>query len=384
MATLLTINTTPDAMNAAYRPIVWNATSADANIRAVRADVYINGTYTTTLDGVQQLGSTSIFDFDVRKIMQGHLISELRTNITTLQITDATASACSVKVRLFEIVETAGVYTHTWAADGAGTNYLESSTYFVSNTATQHQEVLTSWTVDSAAKLLLTNRSDNNRIVRGVPFQIGFLTADTNLEVEVIEMDANLNTINTHTSATKASITYGKGVMEIPTSAFSDANAAFLDIKLQKNAVGDRSITYRYKIDDVCEGFTLFWQNSLGGFDHFDFGSEQKENISTKNTTIRKPLTSGFSSEDAGLTPVSSKVSTKISLSTKGLSAAELVFLQGLIKNHTVVYKWDSAGTFLSYVISSHSKKVADNVKLINKISLTLKPANEHIAQNGN
>ena len=383
MATLLTINTTPSAINSAYRPIIWNVTSADAGIVAVRGDVYINGSYSTTIDGVQQLGSSSIFDFDVRKIIQSHLTSELRTNITTLQCTSATASACSVKIRLFEIILTGGVHTHTWAAAGAGTNYLESSTYFVSNTATQHQETLTDWTVDSSSKKLLTTRSNNNRIPRGVPFQVGFLTADSNLAVNVVEMDANLNTLNSYTSGTLASTTYGKGIMEIPTSCFAASNAAYIDVKLQKVAVGDRSETIRYKIVDYCDAFTLFWQNHLGDFDHFDFGNTRVETINTTAANINKPLPIGFSSENVGLTPVSSEVNSKIKLTTASLSAGELTFLSELIKNHTVVYKWDSAGTFLAYTMSSHSNKIYDNSKLINTLSVTLKPSNDHITQLG-
>ena len=74
MATLLTIDSTPDAINAAYREVKFSLTSTDANIKAVRGDLYINGTYTTTIDGVQILGTTDQFTFDIRKIMQsrGH------------------------------------------------------------------------------------------------------------------------------------------------------------------------------------------------------------------------------------------------------------------------------------------------------------------------
>ena len=99
---------------------------------------------------------------------------------------------------------------------------------------------------------------------------------------------------------------------------------------------------------------------------------------------MEKPLPTTFTSIDSGVTTISSKTKTKIEVQTASLSANELLFLQELIKNHTVVYKWDSAGVFLSYVVTSHSTKVEDNDGLINSIGITLQPSNEHIVQNGN
>ena len=127
----------------------------------------------------------------------------------------------------------------------------------------------------------------------------------------------------------------------------------------------------------------LFWQNHLGGFDHFDFGTKVTRNINTSSQKIKKSLPSGFSSEDAGVFTMDSSVNERVRVQTGALSATELVFLSELIKNHSVVYKWDSAGVFLKYNVVSHSKKIADNDNLINALALTLEPSNEHIVQKG-
>ena len=291
MATMLTIDSTPSAINAVYddvNGIKFSLTSADANIVAVRGDLYVNGSYTTTIDGVQVLGTTDEFAFDVRKIMQSVLVSELRTNITTLAVTDATTSAAEIKMRFFEIILSGGVYTHTWDEDGAGTNYLESSTYDVVNMARQPDEVLDDWTVDDGTKKLLTLRTDGCKIPRGVPFQIGFLGSDTNYIVNVVERDLNLNSLNSTTSGILASLSYSKGIIEIPTSTFSNSNTAYIDVKIQKHTVGDRSITYRFKVVDYCDLFTIFIQNHLGDFDHYDFGAKVVKNITTKNQSIKR------------------------------------------------------------------------------------------------
>lgn len=382
MATLLTIDTTPLAINPVYSPVTFKVTSTDTTIKAVRGDLYINGTYSSTINGTQVLGTTDEFNFDVAKIMQSDLVSELRTNITTTVVTDAITSAKTIKMRFFEIVETAGVHTSTWLAGGLGTNYLESSNYDVVNMSKQDRETLADWTVDDSTKKLLTLRTDNTRIPRGVPFQIGFLSSDSDFTVSIEKFDINLVSLGTVSSIPLASLTSSKGIIEIAASSFSASNIAYIDVGLLKSPSTARSITYRYKIVDICSKFTIFWQNHLGDFDHFDFGNKVTKQISTVNKTMTKNLTTG-NTEDAGIITVFSSTRTREKVQSSALSADELVFLQELIKNHTVVYKWDSAGVFIRYALKSHSKKVADNDKLINTINVTLQPSIEHVPQKG-
>ena len=378
----ITINSTPDAMNAAYSPINWNVTSNDANIKAIRADVYINGNYSTTLNAVQQLGTTDTFDLDIQKIMQSQLVSELRYNITSLAITSAIISACSVKVRFYEVVLSGGVYTTTWAEDGAGTGYEESSTYNVTNTAIQENEDLTDYTVSSSSKKFLTMRTSNCRIPRGVPFQIGFLSA-INLSFIIKRLDEDLNVLTSAQSGFNTA-TYGKGIIEIPESYFSSASYSYLDIYLIDAGDAIRSETIRYKIEDACMLYPVFIQNHLGDFDHFNFGGHKIKNINTKNQSIKKPLPAPpFKSYYAGNIIVQSNVNERLKVETESLSAVELTFLEEFIKNHSVTYYWEAANTFRRRKISSHSTKTVDNDSLINTLSLTFEPSNSHKVQKG-
>jgi len=378
----ITINTTPLAINPAYSAINWNVTSNDVTIKAIRADIYINGSYSTTVDAVQQLGSTSIFNVDVRKIMQSQLVSELRTNITTFQITNAVTSACSVKIRLYEILLTAGVYTTTWAAGGLGTGYVESSTYNVVNMSKQPYETLTDWTVDSSAKKLLTLRTRDSRIPRGVPFQIGFLSASTNLYCNIEGFDKNGASDGGHTSTALASATYGKAIIEIPASIFATSTIKYMTVVL-KNGSGALSETYRFKIEDYVTKYPVFIQNHLGDFDHFNFGAKIEKNVNTSNQRITKPLSATPNTYDAGTIIVQSNVNERLKVTTAALSAVELTFLQEFIKNHSVSYYWSAANAFYRKHIVSHSTKVEDSEELINTLSLTFEPSNDHIAQKG-
>lgn len=383
MATLLTINDTPDDINPVYREVKWRVTSTDLSIKAVRADLYINNVFSTTINGVQVLGTTDQFTFDVRKIMQSDLVSELRTNITLFKITDAIISAKTIHLRLFEIVETGGVFTTTWASNGTGTNFLQTPDVDVTNTAIQHQEDFQTFRKDTSDKVLLTTKPDNVSIPRGIPFQLGFISSESSLFAIIDELDANLNNISTTSTLPLSDTSSGKGIIEIPSASFSNPNTAFIDIHIEKTAIGDKSITHRFKIVDNCTNFTIFFQNHLGGFDHFDFSANQVKNITTQNQRFTKPLPSGFAVEDAGTLTIESRTKTKIKLFSGSISSVELDFLQEIVKNHTVIYKWDSPANFLRFVLVSHSTKVEDKDGFINSMTITIEPSNEHIVQKG-
>lgn len=378
---MITINTTPDATNSAYSPINWNVTSNDANIKAIRGDIYVNGTYLTTLNAVQELGSTDTFDLDIQKIMQSQLVSELRYNITTLGITNAITSACAVKVRFYEVILSGGVYTSTWAEDGAGTGYLESSTYNVINAAIQEYEDLTDYTQENSSKKFLTMRTNNCRIPRGVPFQVGFLsTASLSLVINRLDEDGAVLTSYQTGFVTP---TYGKAIIEIPSTYFSSTSYSYLEIKLLDSGDGQKSEILRYKIEDYCNLYPVFIQNHLGCFDHFNFGGHHTKNITTRNQSINKPLPNPALTYSAGNIIVQSNVNERLKVQTDSLSGAELTFLGEFIKNHSVTYYWEAANTFRRRKITSHSTKAEDNEDFINTLSLTFEPSNSHKVQKG-
>lgn len=369
----ITIHTTPSAINAAYSAINWNVSSNDANIKAIRADLYINGSYSTTIDAVQQLGSTSIFNVDVRKIMQSALTSELRSNITTFQVSDCTKSAATIKLRLYEIVLSGGVYTTTWAANGAGTGYVETSTVKVVNISLQDDELLSDYTVDSSAKKLLTLRTGGERIPRGVPFQVGFLISQS-VTVRYTTYDINLNTI---AAATSSSITpsHGKGIIEVPSSLFAASNVAYIDIQMRFGSFPTITTNaIRYKVEDYCTLFPVFNQNHLGDFDHFNFGAKKITNINTQNQSLKK---------ESGDIIVNSNVNERTQVYTDALSSKELTFLTEFVRNHSVTHYWKGANNFKRLKITSHSTKMVDTDKLINSIALTYEPSLEWIVQKG-
>ena len=369
----ITINSTPSAINAAYSAINWNVTSNDAGIKAIRADLYINGSYSTTIDAVQQLGSTSIFNIDVRKIMQSALVSELRSNITTFQVTECTTSAATIKLRLYEIILSAGVYTTTWAVNGGGSGYEETSTVKVVNASIQEDELLSSYTVEDATKKLLTLRTGGERIPRGVPFQVGFLISQS-VGASYKTYDANLNIIGSANS-TNITPSHGKGIVEVPASLFSASNVAFIDINIRFSSFPTiLSERIRFKVEDYCTLFPVFCQNHLGDFDHFNFGAKKVTKINTQNQSLKR---------ESGDIIVNSNVNERTQVFTEGLSAKELTFLTEFVKNHSVTHYWKAANNFKKLKITSHSTKMIDTDNLINSIALTYEPSKEWIVQKG-
>jgi hypothetical protein len=350
-------------------------TSNNANIKAIRCDLYVNGTYSTTLDAVQQLGSTSIFNVDVQKIIQSTLVHEIRTNITTFAVTNAVTSAATIKIRAFEIILSGGVYVITWAADGLGTTYTESSNVKVVNMAIQSDETLANYTVDTSAKLLLTSRGQTNtKIPKGVPFQIGFIGSDVNYYAYINELDENSNNLTSYTSTTLAALSHGKGIIEIPSSCFANEFCKYIDIVLLKVSAGSRSIQYRFEVVDYAKELPIFIQNHLGDFDHYNFGAKESTENDTQNQKIKK---------STGEITVHSEVNAKTKIYTAALSQADLTFLTEFIKNHSVVYRWISAGNFKRITITSHSTKTDDTDGLVNSLALTFANSVQHKVQKG-
>lgn len=371
----ITINSSPSTISPAYSSINWNMTSNNANIKAIRCDLYVNGTYSTTLDAVQQLGSTSIFNVDVQKIIQSTLVHEIRTNITTFAVTDAVTSAATIKIRAFEIILSGGVYVTTWAAGGLGTTYTESSNVKAVNIAIQSDETLANYTVDTSAKLLLTSRGQTKtKIPKGVPFQIGFIGADVNYIAEIDELNEFGAVINNHTSTTLVALSHGKGIIEIPSSLFSNEFAKFIDVRLMKSSVGSRSIQYRFEVVDYSKELPIFIQNHLGDFDHYNFGAKESTENDTQNQKIKK---------STGEITVHSEVNAKTKIYTAALSQADLTFLTEFIKNHSVVYRWISSGSFKRITITSHSTKTDDTDGLVNALALTFANSVQHKVQKG-
>jgi len=368
----ITINTSPSSINAAYSEIKWNVSSNDVDIKAIRCDLYVNGSYSTTVDAVQQLGSTSIFNVDVRKIVQSVLVSELRSNITTFQITECTTSAASIKMRFHEIILSGGVFTTTWAANGGGGGYVESGTVKVVNISLQEDEVLSSFTVEDATKKLLTLRTGGERIPRNVPFQLGFISTDA-VKSKYTTYNSSLVQIATNNSSVVTS-THGKGIIEIPISLFSGSNVAFIDVQLL-NAFNDPySEVIRFKVEDYCALFPIFIQNHLGCFDHFNFGAKKLIKINTSNQSLKR---------DSGNITVNSNVNEKTQVFTEGLSAKELTFMQEFVKNKSVAHYWKNANNFKRLRITSHSTKLVDTDKFINQVALTLETSSEWKVQKG-
>jgi len=369
----ITIDTTPATINSAYSAVEWKATSNAPTIVGMRADVVINGTYTTTIEGIQVLGSSSQFSFDIQKIMQDYLTHDL-FNVTVTAINQAATSSANVLIKLYEItLDSSGVYITQWISGGGGTPDATSGSISVNNSVIYNDESISNYTIDDATKQLLTNHNNLSKIPRGVSFQVDFLTNDVNIYASIQTKDKIGNILTTITTTKISSFTNNKASINIKGADISNDNIDTLNIHLIKDLVGSRSITYTYKVVDICHDFVLFWQNHLGGFDHFNFDSKLKTNINTSNQIIRK--TSGHIN-------LQEKVNEKIKIYAGNLSNADLNKLQDLIINHTLVYRLNGS-SFEKYIVVSHSKKIIDNDFFIGSLSLTLEPQFDKIVQKG-
>jgi len=381
--------TQPSGQVTAYNPVFSQMSSNDANIVGIRADIFVDGTYKTTIDGTNVLNDADDFTFDHRKIAQSILQHEIRTNITTFQLTDAPVSGAVFQLKFYEIINTAGVFTTNWVEDGAGSPDFTGNTHSIINFALQHLEDFDDWTVDGVNKKLLTARTGgvstgSQSVVRGVPFQMGVTSFGVNNRARLRTLDSSFVQLTNVVTATVVLLTNSKGIIEIPSANFSSASAKYLEITLENSSSVQKSQVYTFPIVDDCpDTIVLFWQNHYGGMDHFSFPAQRKVNVNTTDKRVKRPLNLAFNSEDSGEYTLSSQVNETLQVFSNRLSSSELTMLSELIRNHTVVYRWRSAGVFERVNVRSKSRKVEDNGTIINQIQVTISPSNQHTVQMG-
>ena len=107
------------------------------------------------------------------------------------------------------------------------------------------------------------------------------------------------------------------------------------------------SKTYRYNIDtDNCNytNYRLFWQNSLGGTDFFNFKLDSTNSIDVNRTEFKKTLDFDYTLSDnsaSGTSPrgrqiLSQKVASKVIINSDWLTEAESNWLGEILKSTSV------------------------------------------------
>lgn len=379
----ITITSTPNTINAVYGVgLKWTATSNASGIARMIADVYVAGVYQTTIAKDPDLGTTTQFTFDVASRLRTFLSGDFQSSYSGLQVIASTNSSKQVHLRLFEVTEIAGVFTTTWAEDGAGTGYTSTSAVSAVLSALNPTQTFSNYTQANTSKKFLTYLPDYAPILRTADFQIDFVN-DGDLGAIIGEYDANQSPIIS-TNIAVPILTNRKGIVKIDMSSLQ-TNTAYITVQLRTGEGLLRSVEKWYKLVDDCDTDTkvLYWRNSLGGYEHFHFGSRVSSKNQSKYETYEKYLSDGYSLTDRGEELLIVESEEYYECISKPIGRDMFIALSQLVKNPFDAYVYEN-GSYRSIVIDveNTTKENFDNFKGLKQFKVvyrySIKPVSQH------
>jgi len=376
----ITITTNPDSISAAYRPVIWTATSDDVTIARMIADVKIDGTIRANIDKDPNLGETDEFDFDIQSVVQDFLTQNLE-DISSTTIVDGTNSEVKVLVDLYEVLETtADTLSTAWEEDGSGTPDLSSSSIHCLNATLQHEETqnMDAFSVDDETKRFLTNSPKTLTIGRNETAQLAFVTDEPTIRLQLFETsDIGGLTITT----VDKSLADKRGELLIDVASLLSNTVSFT-VRLLNTANFVRSETISYVIDDVChdEEKRIKWLNPLGGIDSYTFISQTSQEVRFTSRTFRKRIEKGFSVDERGETVLSSKAEDHFQVFSRAENRAAIKWLAEIGGNH--VNAWIDDGTnYVPIIITGRKSGILHTRTGVTQMAVRYKLANQRESQ---
>lgn len=383
MAITITVN--PDSISAAYRPVIWTATSDDSDIVRMIADVKIDGVIRANIDKDPNIGTTDEFDFDIQSVVQDFLTENLES-ISGNDVVNADKSEVSVLVDLYEVVQTtADTLSTEWEEDGTGTPDLSSSAIHCVNATLQHEETqnLNVFSVDDATKRFLTNSPTTLDIGESETAQLHFVTNEATVKVKVQFFDSNdVLILSTSVPTVALTVTDKAGLIEIDAST-APAGTSYITIRLAKgNLSADISETIRYNIKTECtdEERRIKWLNPLGGIDSYTFTSQTSQEVRFGSRSFQKRIEKGFSVEDRGETVLQNTAEDHFQVFSKAQNREAIEWLGEIGGNG--VNAWIDNGTNKVPIIITGRKSGILHTRLgITQMAVRYKLANKRESQ---
>jgi hypothetical protein len=305
MSLTLTEEQDPTEQHSPYRPAFVECSSDSANIVRVIADIYDKTDLVATIEKEPILGTTDNFRVEYGEISKKYLASEFEETSSFLETHDCSISASYTDVIIYEVTESGGVLSTTWAENGAGTGSpINITDQYLFNGVNQHLQTLSDRYADGNTKKFLTNRPQNSKIARTQVYHCGILpqaeSYDGGLFIEEFDdINGTGNSLNTANSTIIAA-TYRKLSF---TMDASQLNASTKSVKYYVENGAATQITEYFTVNvvDECDDVVhLYWQNHWGEFDQYFFQGNQTEKTKNKVKQITNRLNLDYNTYDRG------------------------------------------------------------------------------------
>jgi hypothetical protein len=379
----INIYTEPNAISTPYRPCFVDASSDDATIVRMIADIYVNGALKATIDKDPILGTTNTFRFEIGDVLKKYVVPEWHTVSSSPQSWDDLTSAAAYYIRTFEVLDNGTTLDTSWSEAGAGTSYVQSSTLNTFNGVNQHEQTFSEYIAAGNTDNLLTNRPNNSKAVNTSLLTFGILTEAASANLKVIEKDGVNGTGSTlaTNSSPLTPPSYGKLSFGVDTSGL---NASTKSIVLQAFDSDPAAITQTLTINIVAscgEETILHWQNHWGEYDTYYFIGRKTEKTKTKTKTIDNRLDLAYNLYDRGKKDLTKSNVREFEMYTQAESPTDIAWLAEIGESPDVFIM--SGTDRIPINVKSVTRTIIDDDKLIKQISIKYVMSNPRINQDG-
>lgn len=387
----MTITRNPDAISTPYSPIYFDVSSDLGTISSMIADVYVNSVLVATIDKTPLLGYTDTFRFEVGEILKKHFALDLDTSITAIELVGAGFSANNYKLRFFEVSDNTITLDTSWSEAGAGTNYLESSTYYTFDGVIHYGQNINNYIATDNTSLFLSNRPfsttlntiNASSIVSGIPFELGILSTISG-KVTYKCYDSAGSLLSTNSTSIVAPV--NDKLIFKHTGAFT-AGTAYLTVQFFLHPSTEKTALHVYKVIQPCSYNIICWKNQYGNYERFGFEGNIRKSASSNSDTYEKRLEWGYASTDRGVAVRSVQNKEEFEVFTKTENRYTINWLHEIAQSTDVYYynhlDTNVANRYIPIIVKSISSQSTNEERPVLQFDLNFEYANPKQSQIG-
>lgn len=397
----ITIDSNPASQYSfAYRPNVWTVSSNDVNIVRCIADVYINGSYSVSLEKSPDIGTTDTFTFDIQSALQDNL-KAFEPNFTASRTYPDTNAGLYYTIRFFEVLDNGTTFDTSWAEDGAGTSYVDSNTVynpaFAYNGTLRHEE-----THDLDVFVRNGTYAGHHRINK-LTTTYGGVSTNKARKIKRSDWIVLSSHHDTATTIRGRIIQYDSSDSIISDSTSSDWSSGSrfwhyaVDVSAGGLVVGDntKKILVRmerttgtgitdyalYEVVEDCNDYvSLYWQNDIGGIDYYLFRDGQVKQYEGESKSFTKPLSTSYNVYDFGETVLSKESNISVSAVSEVLDRTEADALSNLITHAVRAWIYDGSN-FIPVIVKDGNIETINTLDGEYRLNVELMYSNKLITQ---
>jgi hypothetical protein len=360
----------PDRYCPAYNPIQWVFSSTNVNECDFQfiCDIYVNGDFAVRLREFPQ-GANNYGYFNIERTLQDYLSFNFNANITDFTINPNCVLNYYVEIReRYNISSDCNGATTLSSVQYTGAEKIVwngAFQYHSFKSFTQSKYVL----VNRASKFLTQFKNRQNVLIDDYSV-LGFIQAtstdrvykmqletfdDQNNLIQTLQLSSQYSSVSSPEIQGDYLLTVGVGPENLNNTIFDgsptppqpviDSNVAWYRITMLDSADDPISEPKEYEIDSRCYKFRMFrlwWFNTLGVFDSFNFNLRSIRKTDVSRTQLTKLLPVPYNIGDRGKSIIGVQADEAYTLNSDFMNEQDAICLEELFTSPEV-YMYDNS-----------------------------------------